>query len=435
MDSQLHPVVMGQIPILVVAAVGSVLVSVLRPTHAAIVYLVVLLLQSQDLGFSVGSFDLSSSRIVAIVLFLKCCQRLSGVLNQFHWNYLDTFVVLFVFGQTVSLCFTEEIMAALENRSGALVDQLIPYLIFRLVIKSRSDLLLILKALILISLPLAIAGVVESSTGHNYIGYFGPNMRDGHFRAYGTFKVHIAFGLFFSITLSLCVFLWKLRIWPKPYLLVFILFDIAGLLSSWSSAPIFALYFMTLFLLMYPVRKGLPVFLILGFIFIVMLDFLSRARWYDALANFGLSASTYAYRAGLYYEAFHGGMKGHWLFGWGTIAGVWATYEEFPWEYRDMVSLYISTLAKFGLLGFIPLLLVVGTSFYYFYILLARTKNQEWHWFTWSFFSLWVGLHAALTTVSILSQIYTLYFILLAFLSCMRGNVSSARSKSRSRSP
>ena len=344
---------------LIVAAVGSVLAIALSPIRALCAYLCVLLLHSQDLGVSLGVIDFSSARIVVFALTANVLLRAPHLVKAFRWNLLDTFVVLYFIGQLISLFNTEPFMVVLENRSGRLTDTVLPYFLCRAILRSKRDLIMVIKTLILVSLPLAFFGVVESARGWNYLQGLPAAYRDGHFRARGTFSVTISFGLFFAAVVPLCIGLWHQRVWSKGFLVFCVCCCMAGLISSWSSGPILAMYFAIMFLCCYPIRRMWPLLLVAGFAMIVLVDNLSNRRWYEVPTRFLLSSSTAYYRIGLYKEAFGGGMTDHWLFGWGLVANVYSTYEEFPWEHRDMTSMYIKHLASYGLVGAIPSLCVL----------------------------------------------------------------------------
>jgi hypothetical protein len=414
---------------LIIAALGSFLALTLSPIRALCAYLCVLLLHTQDLDVSIGVIDFSSARIVLPALAANVIFRAPHLLKSFRWSLLDTSVVLLFVGQVVSLFFTEPFMRVLENRSGHLLETVMPYFLCRAVLRSKKDLLMLIKTLILISLPLAFFGVVETTTGHNYIGSKMPPLRDGHFRAYGTFSVHISFGIFFASVIPLCISLWNQRVWSRVFLVVCICCCMAGLISSWSSGPILALYFSVVFLCSYPIRRAWPILLVAGFALIVLVDNLSNRRWYEVPTRFLLSSSTAYYRIELYKEAFGGGMTDHWLCGYGLVANAYSSYKEFPWVHRDMTSIYIKVLAVYGLTGLVPFL--IRMVLYYSKLVDAYTKcvGKADKWMIWCIAATLMGLDSSFLSINCVSKTIHVHHILIAISGSFANFPSSFKSE------
>ena len=399
---------------LIVAAVGSVLAIALSPIRALCVYLCVLLLHAQELGVSLGVIDFSSARIVVFALTANVLFRGTHLLKAFRWNLLDTFVVLYFIGQLISLFNTEPFMVVLENRSGRLTDTVLPYFLCRAILRSKRDLIMVIKTLILVSLPLAFFGVVESARGWNYLQGLPAAYRDGHFRARGTFSVHIGFGLFFAAVVPLCIGLWHQRVWSRGFLVFCVCCCMAGLISTWSSGPILAMYFAIMFLCCYPIRRMWPLLLVAGFAMIVLVDNLSNRRWYEVPTRFLLSSSTAYYRIGLYKEAFGGGMTDHWLFGWGLVS-LYSPREEFPWNHNDLTSVYIAVLVQYGLHALLLFLLVLFAFYHSIRKAYLNQSSEADRWFVWCMAAASVGWHMALLSVNTVSQILTLIYVFFSF--------------------
>lgn len=398
---------------LIVAVIGSVLALVLSPIRALCAYLCVLLLHSQDLNLSVGTIDFSSARIVAIILFARIFLMSPRLLRVFRWNLLDTLVTLFFISQVVSLLNTEPLMVVLENRSGRFVETLLPYFMCRAVLRTKNDLLTLMKTLILISIPLAIFGVIESSTGRNLIGTHGPLWRDGHYRAFGTFGVHIGFGLFFAAVAPLCVGLWYQGVWPRLFLLICLIINFIGLLSTWSSGPIFAIYTYMSFLILYTFRKFWPIVLSGSIILYLLIELLSNRSAIAAMSRLGISASTWEYRVQLYKYVFQGGMTNHWLFGWGLV-GIDSDFDRFPWVCNDMTSLYVSELVRYGVVAFFCLAAIIIRYYRCIYIAFQASMKKQDQFLIWNLCGGMVGWNVALATVNTVGQTMSILFLFFA---------------------
>jgi len=74
---------------LLVAALGSAAVLLLRPAQALGAYIAVLVWYPDYLRVTVGTIDISVSRIVIMVMLLRCLSD-RRFLRGFVWSWLDT---------------------------------------------------------------------------------------------------------------------------------------------------------------------------------------------------------------------------------------------------------------------------------------------------------------------------------------------------------
>ena len=65
--------------------------------------------------------------------------------RDFKWNLLDTFVLLAYMCRNWALTRNAPFMLVLEREGGTFFDTIMPYLAVRLIIRSRSDLLTLIK--------------------------------------------------------------------------------------------------------------------------------------------------------------------------------------------------------------------------------------------------------------------------------------------------
>jgi O-antigen ligase len=115
-------------------------------------------------------------------------------------------------------------------------------------------------------------------------------------------------------------------------------------------------------------------------------------------------------------EAFGGGMSGHWLEGFGYI-GVGETEfvnPQFEWEHEDMVNLYIAELARTGLLGAIPFMLVNFYPYRRLYQAGIKSRRTADLWLVHCFAAAMLGWHNAMMTVGSVGQTRVLLFLLFA---------------------
>ena len=206
---------------LTVAAIFSALVFFAPPAYALVAYITCLLWYPSYLALSVGTVDIFVSRIVVLILLLRCLSD-SRIQKNFKWSRLDHIVLLSMIVYVGTYCLAVQISTAIENRGGFLLDTWFAYMVVRYIVVDRATLVTVIKGTALAMGPLAILGVIESVT---YWQPFAPlirfcpwitpflleqsaqELRFGYARAVGPFSHSILFGCSFAIFLPLVFYL------------------------------------------------------------------------------------------------------------------------------------------------------------------------------------------------------------------------------------
>ncbi len=413
---------------LCVAMGASIAVWVIRPITGLLVYLAVTCLYPQYLAVSIGTIDLSTGRIIVLVLLLRIfTRRLDPVLMRVRWTDV---LVLVTFGCSVLAFLTNEDAAKVAEREGGLFfDTVLAYASARLTLRTREDAYSLMRGLVFIGIPLAVIGVNQSLTGFNPYGWmreYSPfglkeqemRVRFGLYRADGSFGNKIPFGLFFAMLVALNAALYFAR---RQHLVRFMFLQgilIAGLISSMSSAPLFALVSLTAFIVSFPVRRAWPylAFLVVGVCSVIELA--SDRHFYHVLTRLALNSNTAYYRIQLMEEAFGGGMTGHWLTGYGYV-GLAADFGRngFNWVHADLVNVYIYRLATTGIVGVVPFVLL---NIHYYWCLYRGGRaavSLEDRWAVWCISAGVIGWNIALMTVGALAQTNSLMYVVIALAS------------------
>jgi hypothetical protein len=406
-----------------IAVLLSIFTFVCTPIKAFIILCSAIVWYPDFLTIKLGVIDFTVPRILIIVLYANLFLR-TNKLESFRFMYIDAFVILAFIGKFTALLANVPASRVLENQGGYFFDTVLIYFLTRLIITSKDYFLRVLKSLLMISVPLAILGIIDSFTGfnifHNLQQYsdwvFNPNrnIRNGFFRATGSFRVHILFGLYFASLYILAFALWHDREWSRGRLIGVIVCMLIGMLSSMSSAPIFAVILGSAILVAYPLRHYATVLLAIVIAVCLFAEVLSNRHFYEIPIRFAFSGSTAYYRIGLINEAFGGGMDGHWLFGYGMVGmGNGNDNSNFHWKHKDLVNIYIEKLATTGLCGLLPYIMLNIAYYLALYKAGKRALPLD-RWLVWSVASTMIAWNIVMMTVSAFAKIDTFLYIYIA---------------------
>jgi hypothetical protein len=406
------------------AAILGILALLLRPIHGLAVYLAALCWYPQSVTLKLGTLDFSLSRIAILALLANAILRFK-LWKSVRWGWMDAWIVLFFVGHSLALSQNVPSNIWVVREAGGLLNTAFVYLAVRMIVDDRAKVIALIKALILIGLPLAALGIVQMTTGKNPTNYLLPfysedltvratreNLRFGMHRASVTFGNYISFGLFFAGVAPLCVGLWRARAWSKVTIVALTLALLVGVFSSLSSAPLFAIVAAAGITIAYPLRRFWPVLLGAFLGCVLFVEVFSDSHFYHVLARLAMNPATARYRIGLMEEAFGGGMSGHWFAGYGYVGiGPGNDNTNFHWHHRDIVNIYLAVLVRFGLLGLIPFV-ALNVLYYRRLVQAARaTTDRADKWLIWTISAALIGWNVAMMTVSALGPMNTLLYV------------------------
>ncbi|MFC1634155.1 hypothetical protein ACFL5Z_04885 [Planctomycetota bacterium] len=417
---------------LTVAIVSSVLVLFLTPLHALIIYMATLLWYPTYLSAPFGTIDFTVHRIVILVLLSKLYLT-TNLPNKLKWTQLDKMLLIYFMAQLLSGAIaTRPFGSFLENRAGRICDMILPYLAIRLVITDRQKYLTFLKSIMVIAIPLAGVGIYQTISGHNPFGYlirysawmsgqdYSPMSRIGLTRANVVFAHPIMFGLFFSMMGPLCVGLFS---YGKKYHFLYWIgmgFICLGLFSCLSSGPAFGVLCAIAFMVFYRFRQHWKVLTVIIVIMCVVIEVISDRHFFEVIDRVTLNSATAWYRGRLIEVVlFEGGMRGHWItgFGYNSDPGWGARID---WRaHTDIVNHYILVLCRYGLIGLFPFFILNYVAIKKLIYSFKLAKRRADKWLVWCLASGLFGLWVAFNTVSLYDQPLTLYFIMLALCGAM----------------
>ena len=410
---------------LAVALAGCAIVLLSRPIWWLIIYIGVTVFYPCNLTVPVGTVDFTAGRIVIMVIFARAL-LFTNVFKGFKLIWLDKLVIIFFIAQVAAGLMTIPMMELLENRAGAVFDLVLPYFIARATLKKRRDFILLIKAVMVMAIPMAALGLYQSVTGDNPYGGFrayvawgsrtaaqSAQQRYGFYRASVSFPQPIMFGMFFGMLGPVAVGLYH-YIKNKTFFLISLAAMGVGVFSSMSSGPYFAAALAGMFICVHRYRRQWKTLLVIVIVLCAVVEIISNRHFYEVFDRFSLSGSAVWYRSRLIEVAlFEGGMDGHWLIGYGNEKLKWGKRIDGR-SYTDVVNHYLVILSRYGLIGLIPFLVLVAAAMMKLIKTFKQNNAPPDAWLLWCFSGTMIGVILAMNTVMLFGPPRTLFYILLA---------------------
>ncbi len=418
---------MVEMATLFIGAVAVVMVFLLPPLRGLVVYITVLAWYPSFLSVPIGTIDITVTRMVMFALFIKLFLQ-SGLTRQFRFEVVDKLIILYFVAQIVAGATTSDSFGQfLENRAGATFDMVLPYFAVRLIVRHKQQYLSLLKAILVIAVPLAAVGLWQCLTGDNPFGFlwryyawapdtaFTPLHRSGFFRANVVFPHPIMYGLFFAIFGPVCMGLLRQPRPKRPAYYAGLAVMGVGVFASMSGGPMFSAMLAISCILFYRYRKLWRVAVAAVVALCLMVEVASNRHFYDVIGRFTFSASTAWYRSRLLELAFFGGgMSGHWLTGYGLADPGWGPRIDMR-PFTDIVNHYVLVLARYGLVGLVPFIAVLIAVVKKLIEALKKSTSEEDTWLAWCVLAALLGLFGGFFTVSLYGQPIAVFYMIMGF--------------------
>jgi len=415
---------------LTIGIVASLLVFTAKPIWSLVIYCAVMAWYPSYLTVKLGTIDFTACRIIILALYANLFLR-TKLPKGFKVIWLDKLIIIYFLSQFLAGLFTtQSLMMFLENRAGAVFDRLLPYFAVRMILTTKGQYLTFLKAILCLLVPLACLGLYQSITGHNVveplkayatfpISTQSRTVRYGFYRADVTFPQPIMFGLFLAMLGAACVGLFCNIDRHKLLCTVGIVFMAIGVLSSMSSGPLLAVLMGGSFIASYRWRRYWKPVLAIIIIMCGTVEIISNRHFYDVLGDFALKGSQVWYRSRLIDVAlFEGGMSGHWLIGhgignepgWGAKINALRT---------DTVHHYLLVLSRFGLVGLVPFLAMIGAAVKRLVDSFKICTTESVRWLVWCLSGSLFGIIVAMNSVCLFGHARNIFYIVLALCGVM----------------
>jgi len=418
---------MVELATLIVGVTAATIVLCVSPLRGLIVYVAVLAWYPSFLSVPIGTIDLTVNRIVMLALFVKLFIHQDAI-KKFNFETVDILIIIYFILQVTANIFTADSPAQLfENRAGAAFDMILPYFAVRLILRSKQQYTVLLKAIMVISVPLVTVGLWQCLTGHNPFGFvwqyyawasdmsFTQLHRSGLFRANVIFPHPIMYGLFFAMFGPVCMGLLRQ---PKQHRELCYLGAAVmgvGVFTSMSSGPVLALMLSLSFMLFYKFRKSWRLAIAVAVAMCLTVEVASNRHFYDVLGRFTFNPGTAWYRGRLFEMAFfEGGMSGHWLVGYGQVDPGWGPKIDYR-DFTDIVNHYVLVLVRFGLIGLIPFIVLLVAVLKRLIGAFRMNLSQEETWIAWCVLSALFGLLGGMFSTSLFGQPIVGFYMIMGF--------------------
>ena len=355
-ESHMNPVV------LVLMLIAVALMLVLPRRYAVVPFLLGIFLTPFAQQIYVAGVHLFVPRI--LILF-GCIRAVLAKISSHEeiasggFNAVDTFFVLLALISSLAnvLLFLE--MQALIYQCGVIWDTIGGYFLLRFLIRDEEDILRVIKTFAVVTCILGVTMLYEKLFDLNVFGFIGgemrPLLRDGAFRARGTFEGPIPAGTFAATFICLFAWLWQSG---KARFLGFagIIGATMMVVTSASSTPLLAYLAALLGIAMWPLRKKMRAIRWGVLILLVSLHLVMKAPVWFLINHVDIIAGNSGYHRAELIDQCVKHFSDWWLIGVKSTA-VWG------WDMWDQANQFTSVASGSGVVPLICFILMLSQAF------------------------------------------------------------------------
>lgn len=309
----------------------------------------------------IATLDFNFLRLMVLVGWTRVILR--GEYAGWRWKRLDSVVLAWAICSTVVATMLHSNFESFITRLGLLYDAVGLYFLVRILVRGFCDLRTFAQWAAIISLPVAIAFLIEQSTGRNMFASFGgvaeiTTIRDGRMRCRGPFLHPIIAGSFWAALMPLMAALWWYRGWNRFLALLGIAGAMVVVITCSSATPLGGVIAGVIAATLFPLRRWIACLrwgTVLGLL--VLQLFMTNPIWHLLARVQLVSGSTGWYRYKLIDEFFRN-INEWWLIGTETYSSWW------EYGFDAVTNEYIFQGVEGGLLTLCIFLGIIGTAFW-----------------------------------------------------------------------
>jgi hypothetical protein len=318
--------------------------------------------------------DFMMLRILVMFAVMRIFAR--SEYRDFSINTIDKLVLLWGFFGIITYTLLWKTFGSFVNRLGFYFDIFGIYFMSRFLIRDYDDIKRVINMFLFLCIPLAVAMLIEKSTGRNFFSVFGgvpeiTMIRDGRLRCQGPFLHPILAGTFAASLLPIAIVLWRGGSIRKFFPLASVIAVTIITITSSSSGP--AITFMVGFigLLFFPVRFYMRYIYISIFLMTIFLHMVMKAPVWFLVGRLTVIGSSTGYHRSMLIDSFVNSFREWWFVGTQSTAH-WGHYGLNMW---DVTNHYVQIAVNGGLITLIIFLIIIVLC--YRTIGIAVLVNQE----------------------------------------------------------
>ena len=408
--------------VLLIVLVAGVLIVVSPRKRALAVFVAAAILIPIDQVLVIAGMHFPMLRVLVlfgIVRLLREKMLLRRQIFSGGINKIDLAVVSFAISTAIAgiLLFRESGEAIFQL--GNIYTIFGVYFLLRFLLRSREDVVAMVRTLAYIAAVIAVVMTWEIVTGHNPYALLGGARssfyarlmeRDDRFRALGCFGHPILAGTFGAMMVPLFVLLWREGRKHRPLAIAGLVAATVITLTSNSSTPVMAYAGGVLALLMWPLRNSMRIIRWGIVITIVGLHIVMKAPVWHLISRIDISGGSSSYHRYMLIDQCIRHFSDWWLIGVKSTS-------DWGWDMWDTANQYVSVCDSSGLL---PFVLFLATIVYGFKCLgkarrIAPDRKQKL--FLWALGSALFANVVAFIGISYWDQTQVVWYGLLAAIS------------------
>ncbi len=395
--------------------VSSVLILVLPRRSALLPLIFALVFIPLQQRVVIASLDFFILRILILFGWARVVTR--SEYRSVTLNALDKAVILWVISGTIAYSLLWHTGTAFINRLGISFDILGIYFLVRFLVRDFDDITWVIKTFALVSIPVALAMLIERQTGRNLFSIFGgvpefTTIRDGSFRCQGAFSHAITAGTFGATLFPLFVGLkWRsgagLMMWAGMISAAIIT------VNSSSSGPAIAFAGAVIALLLWRMRDRMRAVRWGVVITLVTLHIVMKAPVWALVMKIKVFGASTAYHRYNLIDKFLGNFTEWFLIGIKSTAG-WGYY------LYDVTNYFIRIGVDGGLATLLIFIAVLAYSFKGVGMAVKTLSRDYDKKFVWALGAALFAHMVSFMGVSYFDQIKFVFYIMLAIISVAR---------------
>lgn len=406
---------------LLLTLAAGILMILLPRKYALIPFFFVALIIPIQQRIVVATLDFYMLRILVLFGWLRIL--LYGESQGFRWNIIDSLLIAWAAVTVVARTLLWQTFGAFVSTLGTAFDAIGIYFIVRFLVRDLKDMATMIRALVIISIPIALAMMIEYFVHRNMFAVFGgvpavTILREGRLRCQAAFAHPILAGTYGATLIPLFVALWWQDRTSRQLTIIGLCLALIIVITSSSSGPIFSTMTAIFALFIWSLRKLTKLLRWGLLISLVVLHFLMEAPVWALIARVNVVGGSTGWHRYYLLDQFIRRFNEWWL------VGIKST-DHWGWMLWDTTNHYVAVGKQGGIWGLILFILLIAYCFQsvgrtYWVLEDDLMKNKILVW------TIGATLFAHVVTffsISYFDQIMIVWYMLLAFIATLRGSI------------